>query len=105
MLIEAAHKDIKALDPPSLCAKQLSEIENLDEIIVKEIEKICKVATLTEIARIIFLADRLKRTSGQKKESIKSDIKKIAEVLITRVEAESGPPKLPQSCRHIFLDI
>jgi len=93
------------LDPQSPCAKQLSEIENLDEIIVKEIEKICKVATLTEIARILFLAARLKRTSGQKKESIKSDIKKIAEVLVTRVEAESGPPELPQSCRHIFLDI
>jgi len=55
------------LDPQSLCAKQLSEIENLDEIIVKEIEKICKVATLTEIARILFMADRLKRTSGQRK--------------------------------------
>ena len=93
------------MDPQSPCAKQLSEIENLDEIIVKEIEKICRVATLTEIARIFFLAARLKRTSGQKKESIKSDIKKIAEVLVTRVEAESGPPKLPQSCRHIFLDI
>jgi hypothetical protein len=33
------------LAPQSLYAKQLSEIENLDEIIVKEIEKICKVAT------------------------------------------------------------
>jgi len=33
LLIEAAHKDIKALDTQSPCAKQLSEIENLDEII------------------------------------------------------------------------
>ena len=105
MLIEAAHKAINTLDTQSPCAKQLSEIENLDEIIVEEIEIICKVAVLTDNSKVIFLTARLKRTSGQEKESIKSDIKKMAEVPVTRVKAESGPLKLPQSCRFILLSI
>jgi hypothetical protein len=33
LLILVAHKDVKALRPQSPCAKQLREIENLDEII------------------------------------------------------------------------
>jgi len=76
------------LDPQSPCAKQLSDIENLDEIIVEEIEIICKAAAFNEKARNLFLAAWLKKTSGQEKESIKNDIKKMAEVLVTRVEAE-----------------
>ena len=93
------------MDSQSSCAKQLSEIENLDEIIVEEIEIICKVAVLTDNSKVFFLTARLKRTSGQEKESIKSDIKKMAEVPVIRVEAESGPLELPQSCRFILLSI
>jgi len=104
-LIGAVHKAIKTLDPQSPCAIQLSDIENLDEIIVEEIEIICKAAVFNEIERILFLVARLKKTSGPKKESIISDIKKMAEVLVTRIKAESGPLKLPQSCRFIFLII
>jgi hypothetical protein len=105
LLIEAAHKAIKALDLQSSCAKQLSEIENLNEIIVEENEIICKAIFLTDNSKDFFLTARLKRTSGQEKESIISDIKKMTEVLIIRVEAESGPLKLPQSCRFILLSI
>ena len=105
LLINDANEEIKALDPQSQCAKELSQIEDVDAIIAEEIEKICNAATLTEIIKFFFLIQRMKKTSGQKKESIKSDIKKISEVLVTRVEAESGPSKLPQSCCHIFLDI
>ena len=104
-LIKTAHKDVNALDPQSPCAKQLSEIENVEAIIVEEIKRICQTATLAEITRILFLTARLKKTSGRKKEAIEKNLKKIAEILVTRVEAESGPLKLPQSCRHIFLDI
>jgi len=104
-LIETAHKDINALEPQSLCAKQLSEIENVDSIIAEEIKRICEAATLAEITRILFLTARLKKTSGRKKEAIEKNLKKIAEILVTRVETESGPMKLPQSCRRIFLGI
>ena len=104
-LTEAAHKGIKALEPESACAEQLSEIEDIDSVINEEVERICQTATLAEITKILFLTARLKKTSGQKRESIKSDIKKIAEVIVARVEAKSGPLKLPQSCHLILLGI
>jgi len=105
LLIKAANKEMKALDPQSQCAKELTEIKNVDTIIVEEIEKICKAATLGEITRILLLVARLKTTSGQKREAIKNDIKKVAKKLVTRAEAESGSLKLPQSCRHILWGI
>jgi len=103
LLIKAANEEMKALDPQSQCAKELAEIENVDTIVVEEIEKICKVATMGEITRIFLLAARLKTTSGQKREAIKNDIKKIAKKLVSRVEAESGTLRLPRSCFHILL--
>jgi len=60
---------------------------------------------LAEISKFFLLTTRLKTTAGQKREAIKGDIKKIAETLIARVETESGPLKLPQSCRRILLGV
>ena len=104
-LIETAHNGINALEPESVCAKELSEIKDVDSVIAEEIERICEAATLAEITRILFLTARLNKTSGQKEEVIKNDIKKIAGEVITRVEDKSGPLKLPQSCLHTLLDI
>ena len=105
VLIETAHKDINALDPQSVCAKELSKIKDVDAVIAETVEKICQAATSAEISKILFLAARLRGTSGQKREAIKGNIKKLAEVLAARVEAESGPLKLPQSCRLILLGV
>ena len=102
-LIETAHKDINALDPQSVCAKELSKIKDVDAAIAETVERICQAATSAEISKFLFLTAQLKTTSGQKRESIKTNIKKIAEALIARIEAKSGPLKLPQSCRLILL--
>jgi len=104
-LIETAYKDINALDPQSVCAKELSKIKDVDAVIAETVEKICQAATLAEISKFLFLTTRLKRASGQKREVIKGDIKKIADALIARIEAESGPLKLPQSCRLVLLGV
>jgi len=104
-LIEAAHEGINALDAQSACAKELRKIKDVDALIDETVEKICQTATAVEISKILFLARRLRGASGPKEESIKSNIKKIAEVLVTRVESKSGPLKLPQSCRLILLGI
>jgi len=104
-LVETTHDGINALDAQSPCARELNKIEDVDAVIAETVEKICNAATLVEITKILFLAARLMGTSGQKRESIKGEIKKIAEVLVARVEAESGPLKLPQSCRLILLGI
>ena len=104
-LIETAHDGMNAIDPESVCAKKLSKIKDVDAVVAETVEKICQAATSVEITKVLLLAARLRGTSGQKRESIKSDIKKIAEVLVARVEAESGPLKLPQSCRLILLGV
>ena len=101
-LTEAVHKKIAALDFESEYAKQLSEDEDIDTVIAEEIEKISEAATLAEISKIVLLAARLRRASGQKRDSIRTNLKEMAELLVTRVEAESGPLKLPQPCRHIL---
>ena len=104
-LIEAAHKGINALDAQSPCAKELSHIKDVDALIAETVERICETATAAEISKMLFLAARLRGASGQKEESIRNNIKKIAEVLVTRIETKSGPLKLPQSCRLILLGI
>jgi len=104
-LAEAACKGVKALAPQSACAKELSEIKDVDAVITETVEKICQAATSAEISKILLLAARLKMTSGQKREVVKDDIKKTAEVLVTRIETESGQLKLPQSCRDILFGI
>lgn len=105
LLTKAASNEIKALDPQSPCAKELSKIHDIDRVITEEIEKISNVATLAEIARILLLAGRLKKRRGRKKESAKSELKMIAEQLVTRVETESGPLRLPATCRHLLSNL
>ncbi len=105
VLTEAARKGIKALEPQSPCAKELSEIEDVDTIIAEEIEKICNADTLVEITKILFLTRRMKKTSGQQIEAIKSQLKKIAEEIVTRAESQAGPLILPQTCRHLLLGL
>ena len=104
-LTEAAHKGAKALEPQSPCARELSEIKDVDAIIAEEIEKICNAATLTEITKNLFLMRRMEKTSGRKQETIRKNFQEMAEVLVTRAEAESGPSKLPQSCRQVLLGV
>jgi len=103
-LTEAVFKKIKALDPQSPSAKELSKIE-FGEIIAEEIEKICNAATLAETTRALLLVTRLKKASGQEKEVIKSDLNTIAEQLVKRVETKSGRLKLHKTCRHLLLDL
>lgn len=103
-LTEAAYKEIEALGPESPSAEELSKIE-VDDIIAEEIEKICNAATLAEITRTLLLVRQLNKASGQKEEAIKSDLRRIAEQLVRRVETESGPLRLPGTCRHLLLDL
>lgn len=104
-LTEVAHKGIKNLKPPSPCAEELSGVKNIDATIAEEIEKICNAATLAEITKILFLTRRMKKASGQKREALKSQLKKIAEEVVTRAESQAGPLTLPQTCRHLLLQL
>jgi len=102
-LTEAAHKEIEALSPDSPYAKELHEIGDVDNVIAEEIEKICNIATLGEITKAFLLVRRLKTASLQEKEAIESELRKIAEELVRRVETESGGLRIPNACRHLLL--
>ncbi len=104
-LTKVARKGLETLDTQSFpCTKGLSKVE-VDDIVANEIEKICNAATLAEITKTLLLVIQLKKTSGQKKEAIKSDLNRIVEELLTRVETESGPLGLPKACHHLFLGL
>jgi hypothetical protein len=104
-LTEAACSQINSLDNEFSTSKQLSEIEDVEAAIAEGIETICQAATFAEIRRVLFLAAKLRKASGPKRDSTKNDIKKIAEVIVKRVETESGPLKLPQPFHLILLGI
>ncbi len=102
-LTKVTRKGLETLDTQSFpFAKGLSKVE-VDDIVAKEIEKICNAATLAEITKTLLLVRQLKKTSGQKKEAIKSDLNRIVEELLTRVETESGQLRLPEACRQLLL--
>lgn len=101
----AAHKEIEALDPDSALAKELSKIDDVDRTISEEIEKICKVATWTEITKVLFMVKRLKKAPREEQETIKNALNSIAEDLSIRVERESGPLKLRETCLHLFSEL
>lgn len=102
-MTEAALAQIEALDPASPCAQDLSKIPDVGKVITEEIDKIYNAATLAEITKILFLVLRLKKAPGQEGQAVKSKLKKITEELVTRVEAESGPLRLPETCQHLLL--
>ncbi|MHC4070194.1 MAG: hypothetical protein ACYSR8_11600 [Planctomycetota bacterium] len=102
-LTEAARKELEALSPDSPHAKELREIEDVDTVIAEEIQKICNIATLGEITKAFLLVRRLKTASLQEKEAIESELGKIAEELVRRVETESGRLRIPNACRHLLL--
>lgn len=104
-MTEAALAQVEALDPAFPCAQELSKICDVDRIIKEEIQRVCTVATLAEITKILFLTRRMKKTSGRKRDTIKSELKKIAEQIITRAESESGPLSLPEICSLLLLEL
>jgi len=103
-LTEVSHKGIRALDSESACAKALKKIDAKNTL-KEDINRICEAVSFTEATRILSLATLLKMENGEKKEVIKSEIKKIAEAVVARVERESGKLKTPEPCRRLLLNL
>ena len=104
-LTETVQEQIKALDPGSELAKELDKIDNVDETVAEEIEKICRVATLADITKVFLMVKKLKKASEEEQETIKSALNDIAQELAERVQAESGPLKLSPAYRHLFSEL
>ena len=104
-LVEAVQEQIKALEPGSELAKELSEIDDIDETVAEEAEKICRVATLADITKVFLMVKKLKKASGEEQKTIISALNDISQELTGRVEAETGPLKLSKVCRQLFSEI
>ncbi len=100
-LNKAACEQIVALRPETEHAKELNNTE-VDDTVKEEIQRIWQVATLAEMTKIALSVSRLKKAPESQRKKIKSDLKKMAEKLVSRVEAESGPLKLPENVRNLF---
>ena len=103
-LTETALKGIRALDTDSPCAEALKKFD-VEDILREDIDRICEAMSFGEMTKILSLAVKLKTPSQEGREIIKSDIKKIAEEIIARVESRSGKLKIPEPCRHLLLDL
>ena len=105
LLTETVHNELKTLGPESPLVKELGKIEDIEQIIDEEIEKICNVATMSEITKTVFLVRRLKKDSETEKGLVISELNRIAEGLAKRVETESGPLRLAEVCRNVFSEL
>ena len=101
--IDSAGNYIKAMEQDGALG-ELSEFE-FDDVVKENIRKVCEAASLKEIAKIALLVSRMKKAPEDQKEAIKSDLKKIGENLISRVEADSGPLNLPQNIHNLFSNL
>jgi len=101
---EAVRKEIEALDPDCPCAKEMSKLDDVDNTIAEEVKKFCDAATLREISKMLLLVGRLEKAPVHEREITKSEFDSIVEKLITRVEAKSGPLRLPKDCRYLFFN-
>lgn len=104
-LTEAAYRKLGTIDAGTQCAKELSNIDDVEGVVRQEVVKICAAATLTEMTRVLFLARRLKKASGQEKVLIRTNLNTVAEELLTRVETRSCPLRLPRTCRYLLLNL
>ncbi len=102
---EAVHKEIEALEPNCPCAREMSKLDDVDNTIAEEVKRFCDAATLKEISKMLLLVGRLKKASVQEKEVIESELERIKEKLVRRVETKSGQLRLPKACHHLFLGL
>ncbi len=103
LMTEVLQQKIEALEPGSRQAGELGTID-VDKHIKHDVEKFCNIATMAEVMKIIFLGGKLRKAIGQERETIKSDLKVIANVLLARLESESVTLRLPRSCLDMLFD-
>jgi hypothetical protein len=102
---EAARDAVVSMEPDSPCAVKVSKLENLDYTISNEVTRLCNEATLSEMSKTFILIRRLKKASEHEKQTTTSELRRITEKLIERVESKSGPLKLPEVCLHLFSEV
>ena len=104
LLAKSAQRGIRALEPQSSCAKALKS-KNIELLVSKDIDKICDVASLSEISKILSLYAWFRIASQGKRDELKDEFKTIADGIIERVEERHGKLNIPDPCRDLLINL
>jgi hypothetical protein len=95
---QAARKTIANLNPHSEPAKALREAD-VEAILKDDVQRVCEALSFMEITRAVALVSRLGGADPKKQESVKRELKMIAEKAAAKAEARGGKLRIPDSCR------
>ena len=101
---EAALKGIKHLDPGSAVARALKGAD-VEAMLHDDIRRICEALSFFEITRASFLAARIATARASELESMKNELKAIAEKAVAKTEAKNGNLKIPDCCRELLFKL
>lgn len=103
-LMDSSQRGINALDANSPCTAVL-ERTDVESILAEDIRQICKTASYAEITKILCLAAWMKSVPKGKRQGIKGELKRIAEGIVARTEMKCGKLRIPDSFRHLLLNL
>ena len=101
---EAALKGIKHLDPGSDVARALKGTD-VEAMLHDDIRRICGALSFFEITRASFLAARIATAKSSELESMKDELKAIAEKAAAKAEAINGKLRIPDCCRELLFKL
>ncbi|HUV40671.1 MAG TPA: hypothetical protein VMW23_02640 [Sedimentisphaerales bacterium] len=101
-LTQEAIKVLETADSESEFIRQLTKDRKLEDVVRPEVEKVCNAATLAQMTKIVSLAARLRSAGPEKRQALKNELGKIAEQLVAKAQAQSGPMKMPDVYRRVL---
>ena len=103
-LFATAKKSIATLPAGSPYIKAITKID-VDSILKDDLTRICKEVSWGEIGKILSIGAFMNMAEGEKRSAMKSDIKKVAQDIVARVERKSGKLRTPDKFRKLLLNI
>lgn len=101
---ETARKALKKLDPKSPLAKELHSVD-VEAILKQDVERICEALSLFDISRALTLVAQFGVSSPDKRELLKRELKKIAEVSVEKAEAKGVKFDAPVHLRQLLFEL
>lgn len=101
-LIDAARQTIDQLDASSPCAQALQKL-SVESALKEDINRLTAGLSVREMVRLLSLARKLRKARPDRREAIANELGKMGRDVVSRVEDESGPLKLPRECHELLL--
>ena len=101
-LFEMSRKAVDAMDPKSPYARSLKNLDG-DELLKKDIQRICDEVRILEAAKILSLSTKLMLSNTGDSDRYKKEIKSIASEIVKRVENKTGD--LTPESRYLLMNL